>query len=108
MGCMLVDFWTKMETISTASFTSVLHKLSCLFNEKAHVATNSSFCANSQPHFIALYVLVTSGMTCTSYIIIYSSICKYISRISCSLSTVIFFLSCALTLTMVQCWTINL
>lgn len=71
MECMLVDFWPRVGTICTASSTSVLHNLSCLFNEKTHVETDSSFCANSQSHFTALYVLVTSGMTCTSYTKIY-------------------------------------
>jgi hypothetical protein len=84
MDCMLVDFWPKVGTTSTASFTSVLHKTSYLFYEKAHGERDSSFCITSQLHFFALYVLVTSGMTCTSYIIIYSSVSKYISRISCS------------------------
>jgi hypothetical protein len=61
-----VDFWPKVETTSTACSAARLYKLSCPLREKTLVETDLCFCTMSQLHLIALNVLMTSGVTCTT------------------------------------------
>jgi hypothetical protein len=61
-----VDFWPKVETISTACFAARLYELSCPLSGKALVETDLCFCRMSQLNLIALNMLLTFGLTCTT------------------------------------------
>jgi hypothetical protein len=61
-----LGFWPKVETISTVCSAARFYKLSCPLSEKALVETDLYFCTVSQLHSIALNMLMTCGVTCTT------------------------------------------
>jgi hypothetical protein len=95
----LVDFWPKVETISTACSAARLYKLSCPLSEKTLVETDLCFCTMSQLHLIALNMLMTFEVTCTTVTLSFILQCGNIFLFSAVLCMYIyfFFLHCALT-----------
>ena len=106
VGCVLVDFWPEIGTISTAFIADVLYRLPCPFSEEVPVKTDLPVCTTSQPHLIAVNVHIIFFYLYQCCIIMYFSVCKYLSWNCCFYCTLI-FLCCALTLTMVKCWAVN-
>ena len=86
MDCILVDFWAKVGTISTTFFADMLYKLSCPFSERVH-----DFCyTNTALSLILLLVSIFLELV-----------------VSIVMFFFVFFFY-ALTLTMVECWAVNM